>query len=108
MLRKAVTCNPSTLSRLRFRCTPPNFRPEWRLTTRVLGEPLDAVIFFWDPLTTQPHGVDVKALLHLPVLHNVPIACNRASADFLITSPLFFDRAYHAQRGPVYLRNHTV
>ncbi len=60
---------------------------------------LDAVIFFWDPLTTQPHDVDVKALLRLSVLHNVPIACNRASADFLITSPLFFDRAYHSGRG---------
>ena len=62
---------------------------------------LDAVIFFWDPLTTQPHDVDVKALLRLSVLHNVPIACNRASADFLITSPLFFDRAYQAERSLV-------
>lgn len=59
---------------------------------------LDAVIFFWDPLTTQPHDVDVKALLRLAVLHNVPIACNRSSADFLISSPLFFDRAYSVRR----------
>jgi methylglyoxal synthase len=55
---------------------------------------LDLVVFFWDPLTTQPHDVDVKALLRLAVLHNVPIACNRATADFLISSPLFF--AKHA------------
>lgn len=53
---------------------------------------LDLIVFFWDPLTSQPHDVDVKALLRLAVLYNVPIACNRASADFLISSPLFFDR----------------
>ena len=49
------------------------------------------VIFFWDPLTPQPHDVDVKALLRLTVLHNVPTACNRVTADFLISSPLFAD-----------------
>jgi methylglyoxal synthase len=59
---------------------------------------LDAVVFFWDPLTTQPHDVDVKALLRLAVLYDVPTACNRSSADFLISSPLFFDRGYRAQR----------
>ena len=53
---------------------------------------LDAIVFFWDPLTTQPHDVDVKALLRLAVLYNLPIACNRATADFLISSPLFADR----------------
>jgi len=47
------------------------------------------VIFFRDPLTPQPHDVDVKALLRLTVLHNVPTACNRVTADFLISSPLF-------------------
>ena len=47
------------------------------------------VIFFWDPLTPQPHDVDVKALLRLTVLHNVPTACNRATADFLLSAPLF-------------------
>jgi methylglyoxal synthase len=59
---------------------------------------LDGVIFFWDPLTTQPHDVDVKMLLRLAVLHNVPIACNRSSADFLISSPLFFNQSYFAER----------
>jgi methylglyoxal synthase len=58
---------------------------------------LDLVVFFWDPLTTQPHDVDVKALLRLAVLYNVPIACNRATADFLISSPLFTDE--HHLRG---------
>ncbi len=49
---------------------------------------LDIVIFFWDPLEPQPHDVDVKALLRIAVVHNTPIACNRATADFLLTSPL--------------------
>jgi methylglyoxal synthase len=59
---------------------------------------LDAVIFFWDPLTTQPHDVDVKMLLRLAVLHNIPIACNRSSADFVISSPLFFSEPYREHR----------
>jgi len=59
---------------------------------------LDLVVFFWDPLTSQPHDVDVKALLRLAVLYNVPIACNRATADFLISSPLFLDDESLAQR----------
>jgi methylglyoxal synthase len=59
---------------------------------------LDLIVFFWDPLTTQPHDVDVKALLRLAVLYNVPIACNRATADFLISSPLFLDQESHGRR----------
>jgi len=49
---------------------------------------VDFVIFFWDPLEPQPHDVDVKALLRVAVVHNVPIACNRSTADFLLSSPL--------------------
>ena len=49
---------------------------------------LDIVIFFWDPLAPQPHDVDVKALLRIAVVHDCPIACNRATADFLLSSPL--------------------
>ena len=49
---------------------------------------IDVVIFFWDPLMPQPHDVDVKALLRIAVAYNVPIACNRTTADFLLSSPL--------------------
>ncbi|MFA6011508.1 MAG: methylglyoxal synthase [Desulfobacteraceae bacterium] len=55
----------------------------------ISDEGLDIMIFFWDPMTAQPHDVDVKALLRMSVLYNVVVACNRASADYLITSPLF-------------------
>ena len=50
---------------------------------------IDILIFFWDTMQPQPHDVDVKALLRLAVLYNVPTACNRSSADFLVSSPLF-------------------
>jgi methylglyoxal synthase len=49
---------------------------------------VDLVIFFWDPLEPHPHDVDVKALLRIAVVYNVPMACNRASADYILSSPL--------------------
>jgi len=68
---------------------------------------IDAVFFFWDPLTPQPHDVDVKALLRLAVLYDVPIACNRSSADHVISSPLFLVpeqyRSDRGQAGPNYV-----
>lgn len=56
---------------------------------------IDLVVFFWDPLEPHPHDVDVKALLRIAVVYNVPIACNRATADFVLSSPLMA-REYRA------------
>jgi methylglyoxal synthase len=54
---------------------------------------IDVIMFFWDPMSPHPHDVDVKALLRIAVLYDVPMACNRSTADFLISSPLM-EKAY--------------
>jgi len=62
---------------------------DMELGALIANEKLDCLIFFWDPLESQPHDVDVKAVLRIAVLYNIPTACNRATADMLISSPMF-------------------
>lgn len=96
ILKKHFLCGTGTTARLiaetvelpvrAFKSGP--LGGDQQIGSRIAEGDIDLMIFFWDPLEAQPHDPDVKALLRIAVLYDVPVANNRATADFILSSPL--------------------
>ena len=96
ILSRHFLCGTGTTSRIISRETGLPIRPfnsgplggDQQIGSRIAENAIDFMIFFWDPLEAQPHDTDVKALLRIAALYNIPVAMNRATADFLLSSKL--------------------
>ncbi|AZC83894.1 methylglyoxal synthase [Pseudomonas chlororaphis] len=71
-----------------------------QLGARIAEQRVDMLVFFWDPFEPQPHDPDIKALLRVAAVWNIPVACNECSADYLLSSPLM--EQAHSYRIPDY------
>ena len=102
ILAKHYLCGTGTTAKILAMATDLPITPyksgplggDLQIGSRIAEGEIDFMIFFWDPLEAQPHDPDVKALLRIGAVYNIPIATNEASADFMLSSPLM-DSEYH-------------
>ena len=97
--------------RLGFKITQLQSGPlggDQQIGAKIVDGDIDFLIFFWDPLEPQPHDPDVKALLRMAVVWNIPIACDRSSADFIISSPLMDQKYDRLVTDYAFYRNRAI